>query len=252
MKKSLKIILIILLSIILVYVIYKGLLFYTYKDISDSINNTFSNYSVPQTIDDLNVKESNTKYIIYNNKSFSFNNSDYQKKDYLYCRIDNQNICIIPGYDANEYYYYNNLSLKESKEILLSTKLFITKTSDLFKKNNINNNKDLFLERLNYIKTNKSESVFSSTKDLEYDILMKNMLQLLPRRLLPRIDRNIYTISGDYDGYIINEQNQNKNAYYVYACQNNKDACAGLHLFERNTKYFTKDKITEIISSIKI
>ena len=105
MKKSLKIILIILLSIILVYVIYKGLLFYTYKDISDSINNTFSNYSVPQTIDDLNVKESNTKYIIYNNKSFSFNNSDYQKKDYLYCRIDNQNICIIQGYDANEYYY---------------------------------------------------------------------------------------------------------------------------------------------------
>lgn len=246
MKKSLKIILIILLSIILVYVIYKGLLFYTYKDISDSINNAFSNYSVPQTIDDLNVKESNTKYIIYNNKSFSFNNSDYQKKDYLYCRIDNQNICIIPGYDANEYYYYNNLSLKESKKILLSTKLFITKTSDLFKKNNINNNKDLFLERLNYIKTNKS--VFSSIKDLEYDILMKNMLLFLPR-----IDKgNIYTISGDYDGYIINEQNQNENAYYVYACQNNKDACAGLHLFEKNTKYFTKDKITEIISSIKI
>lgn len=246
MKKSLKIILIILLSIILVYVIYKGLLFYTYKDISDSINNTFSNYSVPQTIDDLNVKESNTKYIIYNNKSFGFNNSDYQKKDYLYCRIDNQNICIIPGYDANEYYYYNNLSLKESKEILLSTKLFITKTSDLFKKHNINNNKDLFLERLNYIKTNKN--VFSSTKDLEYDILMKNMLLFLPR-----IDKgNIYTISGDYDGYIINEQNQNENAYYVYACQNNKDACAGLHLFEKNTKYFTKDKITEIISSIKI
>lgn len=221
-------------------------MFYTYKDISDSINNAFSNYSVPQTIDDLNVKESNTKYIIYNNKSFSFNNSDYQKKDYLYCRIDNQNICIIPGYDANEYYYYNNLSLKESKKILLSTKLFITKTSDLFKKNNINNNKDLFLERLNYIKTNKS--VFSSIKDLEYDILMKNMLLFLPR-----IDKgNIYTISGDYDGYIINEQNQNENAYYVYACQNNKDACAGLLLFEKNTKYFTKDKITEIISSIKI
>lgn len=246
MKKSLKIILIILLSVILVYVIYKGLLFHTYKDVSASIDNTFSNYSVPQTIDDLNVKESNTKYIIYNNQNFDFNNSEYQKKDYLYCRVDNQDVCIKPGYDANEYYYYNNLSLKESKKILLSTKLSITKTSDLFKKHNINNNKDLFLERLNYIKTNKN--VFSSIKDLEYDILMKNMLQLLPR-----IDKgNIYTISGDYDGYIINEQNQNDNNYYVYACQNNKDACAGLLLFEKNTKYFTKDKITEIISSIKI
>ena len=246
MKKSLKIILIILLSVILVYVIYKGLLFHTYKDVSASIDNTFSNYSVPQTIDDLNVKESNTKYIIYNNQNFDFNNSEYQKKDYLYCRVDNQDVCIKPGYDANEYYYYNNLSLKESKKILLSTKLSIIKTSDLFKKHNINNNKDLFLERLNYIKTNKN--VFSSIKDLEYDILMKNMLQLLPR-----IDKgNIYTISGDYDGYIINEQNQNDNNYYVYACQNNKDACAGLLLFEKNTKYFTKDKITEIISSIKI
>lgn len=246
MKKSLKIILIILLSITLVFTIYKSLLFNTYKDVSASINNTFGNYNVPQTVDDLNVKESNTKYFIYNNQKFNFNNPEYQKKDYLYCKIDNKDICIRPGYDTNEYYYYNNLSLKETKKVLLNTKLFIAKPNDLFKKHNINNNKDLFLERLNYIKTNKS--IFSRVKDLEYDILIKTMLQSLPR-----IDKgNIYTISGDYDGYIINEQSQSDNIYYVYACQNNKEACAGLLLFEKNNKYFTKDKITKIISSIKI
>lgn len=246
MKKSLKVLLIILLSITLVYTIYKSLLFSTYKNISNSINDTYGNYKVPQIVDDLNVKESNTKYFIYNNQKFDFNNPEYQKKDYLYCRVDNKDICIRPGYDANEYYYYNNISLKETKKVLLNTKLFITKPNDLFKKHNINNNKDLFLERLNYIKTNKS--ILSTTKDLEYDILIKTMIQSLPK-----IDKgNIYTISGDYDGYVINEQGQNNNTYYVYACQNNKEACTGLLLFEKNTKYFTKDKLIRIISSIKI
>ena len=72
---------------------------------------------------------------------------------------------------------------------------------------------------------------------------------------LPKLSsvNNLYTISGDYDGYIIEYRvtNDSKGSYKAYICSN-YDSPDCIEVYFINKEYFTYDKVVELIRRMEI
>lgn len=209
-----------------------------------------------------NVKDTiiykNNNTIIINgdedmNINVIYNGFDYvNESDTILYNVNNEgaNIMFFP----EENYYKNiddftlSIPLPDANVVINDVNLTNIKPKKLLSKYNINSNADLFKAIISSMKN--EVSLFSSNDRIRYNILMNILLLYMPHSNFA----DVYTISGDLDGYIIkiNKTKSNPDHYISYVCHNiTDDYCYDIEFYNYNEIYFDYDRVIDILSSIE-
>ena len=187
------------------------------------------------------IMETNLEKFGYNQKANNSNVYFYNNDENIGLAIDNrQNLYEICRTMTQQSF------ADDTSNLTLPMMIYPNK---LLKKYNINNNADLFNAMVDEI--GKDVNILKSNDYIRFSFFMR----FIDIMKLPKLSsvNNLYTISGDYDGYIIEYRvtNDSKGSYKAYICSN-YDSPDCIEFYFINKEYFTYDKVVELIRRMEI
>ena len=228
MKKVLKI-LILFLALFIGYFAYKLVLV---NKVNSMLNDDMINVDKIDNIEDIKINKNNDYKELFEYGNFTLRN-DY--KDFKQDSNVNNIYTLKDDYNTAIGFYEDSSLLDLVKRFLEET--YKSKNNYIFVKYNIKSDVDLYKFMANYDK-GKVNLFDSITKIKEKELVYTIIGAFLSTY------SNIYTISGDFDGYIV----ERASTYNVAINYLGKQYV----LLFANKNYFTLDKIKEIISTLKL
>ena len=253
-KKIIKITIIVIISLIVIFFGYKGIMFYRYTvDKPDNVENVVKGLK-NQKILKINKQElSENEYITVKNIKMKNILDDYEEVENVSTKTSYKKVSNGNSYVINYLGWYLNISIidgltNHSDEVLGSTKYGFLKENikdinmkDFLKRNNINNDIDYYKYVANhyFIESN----LFADTKTLKENYAFN----LYTASVVPEIDG--WTIlEGDINGYITENSNKDGTAYQICIIDNDKQ-----YIIVTNDPRFNDDTFMEdVISTIEI